>query len=81
MSMRNMMPMFILLGLSLFAVIGVIIMQSSATAAVAEVSDTVTEGTDEMSLGIFTAEYGIMFGIAGLLFIVALYLALRTFLL
>ena len=81
MSMRNMMPMFILIGLSLFAVIGVIILQSSATAAVAEVNDTVENETDELSLGIFTAEYGIMFGIAGLLFIVALYLALRTMLL
>lgn len=81
MSMRNMMPMFILIGLSLLTVIGVLVLQSSATAAVAEVNDTVDNETDELSRGIFTAEYGIMFGIAGLLFIVALYLALRTMLL
>jgi NADH:ubiquinone oxidoreductase subunit 6 (subunit J) len=81
MSMRNMMPMFILIGLLLLTVIGVLVLQSSATAAVAEVNDTVDNETDELSRGIFTAEYGIMFGIAGLLFIVALYLALRTMLL
>lgn len=75
---RNMMPMFILIGLSLFAVIGAIVLQTSATAAVAEVNDTVDNETDELSLGIFTAEYSIVFGLAILLFVVALYLAFRS---
>jgi len=75
---RNMMPVFILVGLTLFAVIGAVILQTSATAAVAEVNDTATNGTDELSLGIFTAEYSIVFGLATLLFIVALYLAFRS---
>ncbi len=75
--MRSPLPIFLLVGLALFAVIGIAIFGSAATTAVAQVNNTTTE---EMPLTVYGAEYGIVFGIAALLIIIAAYFALRTFL-
>jgi ABC-type antimicrobial peptide transport system permease subunit len=74
-AMRGILPIFIFVGLALMAVIGIVIFQSSATAAVVEVNDTSKE---ELPLTIFDAEYAVIFGIASILMILAGYFALRT---
>jgi hypothetical protein len=72
--MRSSLPIFLLVGLAMISIIGVIILQAGATAAVSEVNDTAKE---ELSLGMYEMQYGLAFGIGALLLIVAGYFALR----
>jgi len=76
-NMRSPLPIFIFIGLSLLAVIGVITLGASSTAAVAQVNNT---STDDLSIAIYHEEYYVVFGIAALLMILAGYFAFRTFL-
>jgi NADH:ubiquinone oxidoreductase subunit 6 (subunit J) len=76
-NMRSPLPIFIFIALGLIAVIGVIILGASSTAAVAEVNNTSTE---ELPLTIYHTEYYVVFGIAAILILLAGYFAFRTFL-
>lgn len=76
-NMRSPLPIFIFIGLGLIAVIGVIILGASSTAAVAQVNNT---STDDLSITIYHEEYYLVFGLAALLLLIAGYFALRTFL-
>jgi len=73
--MRSSLPIFLLIGLALISVIGVILLETGAGAAVAEVNDT---AKDDLSLGMYEIEYGLMFGVGAMFFIVALYFVLKT---
>lgn len=72
--MRSSLPIFLFIGIAFIAVIGVIVLGAAATSASEEVNTT---ATDDLSIGIYTWEYGLMFGIGALLLLVAGYFALR----
>ena len=73
-AMRSPLPVFLLVGIALIAIIGIAVLGSAATSAAKEVNTTATE---ELSIGIYTWEYGLMFGLAVVIILVAGYFALR----
>lgn len=73
--MRSALPIFILVGVAMIAVLGVVILGAASSAAIAEVNDTSTE---ELPLVVYESEYAFMFGIAAVLLLVAGYFALRN---
>jgi uncharacterized membrane protein len=74
-NMRGTLPIFIFIGLALMAVIGAIVIQYSATAAVGEVNDTSKE---ELPLTLYSVENAVIYGIAAILMIFAAYFAFRA---
>ena len=73
-NMRSSLPVFIFIGLALVAIIGVIILETSATSAGIAVNNT---STDTLSTGMYETEYNIVLGVSGLLLLVAGYFALK----
>lgn len=71
---RNTLPVFIFIGLALLAVIGAIVFGSAITTVSVEVNDTETE---TLSVGVYTVETVLIFGIAAVLCIVAIFFALN----
>jgi len=72
--MRSSLPIFIFVGLALIIAIGVAILGASAGSAVAEVGNSTTE---ELPLAIYETDYFVMYGLAAVFIIIALYFALR----
>lgn len=72
--MRSSLPIFIFVGLALVATIGIVIFGTVTTSAVAEVNN---ESKEELPLTIYGMEYGLIFGLGGLLCLLAVYFALK----
>ena len=74
--MRSPLPIFIFIGLALIAVIGLITLQYASTSASIEVNNTTSE---PVATDLYEIDYGIIFGIAALIMLVAVYFALKMF--
>jgi hypothetical protein len=65
----------ILVALSILAIIGVMVLQAGVQSAVVQVNNT---STDDLAQTMYTSEVWIVWAIATVLFIIALYFALKT---
>ena len=73
--MRSSLPAMILVALSILAIIGVMVLQAGVQSAVVQVNNT---STDDLAQTMYTSEVWIVWAIATVLFIIALYFALKT---
>lgn len=74
--MSSPLPIFILLGLALMAMIGMMVLESSSTAAAVEVNNTTR---DPLPLAVYTSDSVVVYGLVVLLVLIALYFVLRFF--
>lgn len=74
--MKTPLPFFILIGLVLISVIGIMLFETGAGAAVVEVNNTAKE---DFALMVYGIDAWMMFGLGAIIVIVALYIALRMF--
>lgn len=87
-NMRSPLPVIIFIGIALFAVIGIIVLESSAKSASTSVINTTAyeasldeygnTTSEDLPVGIYTVEYSIMFGLSALILLIAGYFALRA---
>jgi hypothetical protein len=73
--MRSSLPAIILVALSILAIIGVMVLQAGVQSAVVQVNNT---STDDLAQTMYSSEVWIVWAIATVLFIIALYFALKT---
>jgi hypothetical protein len=65
----------ILVGLAALSIIGVMVLQAGVQSAVVQVNNT---STDDLAQTMYSSEVTIVFAISAVLFIIALYFALKT---
>lgn len=75
-AMKSSLPIFIFIGLALFAIIGIAVLEAGAANASIAVNNTSTE---DLAVNIYSGEAYILYGIGAILLLLAGYFALRVF--
>jgi flagellar basal body-associated protein FliL len=74
--MRSPLPIFILLGIALIAIVGIMVLETSAKSAATEVNNS---SRDNVSMVFYTIDNTVIYGVVVMLILIALYFVLRFF--
>ena len=74
-NMRSPLPVFIFVFIGVLAIVGVVILQASASTAASQVNNSTTEN---LAVALYGLDFYLMLGISAIIFIVAMIFALKS---